>query len=434
MSFLLQIIGDFLSGMGDAISFMGKIWYFVVPFLFPLVRYLWREYIKRVYRAKLKYVLLEIVPPKDVEKSPQPMELFFASLTGTIKGFNVYDLYVEGLVPNFFSFELVGDGGDIHFYVRCEKKYQNMVEANLFAQYPDLEIFEVPDYTQTVPATVPNNEWELWGVEYEAVKPDLYPIRTFRFFEEDVTGKMIDPMAGILEVLAKLPPGQKIWFQLVIWAPNPKIYQNMLWGTIDEFLGKKKAKKGLFSSGVLGDLADVFSNVFRGMFGTPEFTNMSAKEEEEDQRPVEFRLRPVEKEVLKALETNLGKMQFLVKPRLVHVGRRENFDKTLSSKAFTGALNDFTDRNMNGFKKGKRSETKADFFLVEERARQRKRRLFNRYLDRDDDPDDTSVYMSAEELATMFHPPDMSIVTPAVPRVPAKRGGAPANLPVLIEE
>ncbi len=433
MNFLLQIFSEFFVDIGSFLSLTGKVWYFVVPFAFPLVKYLWREYIKRVYRAKVQYVLLEIVPPKEVEKSPQPMELFFASLSGTTRGFNAYDLFVEGQVPNFFSFEVVGNGGEIRFYIHCEKKFRNMVEANLFAQYPDMEIYEAEDYVRSVPSTIPNNEWDLWGVELEALKDDLYPIRTYRFFEEDVTGKMVDPMAGMLESLAKLPPGQQIWFQLVVWAPKPGDYQRMFKSTIDAFLGKKKETKGVFSSGFLADLADVFGNVFRGMFGTPEFSNPNAKLKENEQ-PVEFRLRPVEKDVLKALETNYGKIQLLVKPRIVHVGRKESFDKNLSSKAFLGALSAFTDQNMNGFKKGKRSETKADFFMVEERATQRKRRLFNRYIDRDDDPDDTSVYMSAEELATMFHPPDMSVMTPTLVRVSAKRGGAPANLPVFIEE
>jgi len=428
-----QIALGFFADIGAALPVVGKVWYFVVPFLFPLVKYLWREYIKRIYRAKVQYVLLEIVPPKEIEKSPQPMELFFASLSGTTRGFNAYDLYVDGQGPNFFSFEVVGNGGEIRFYIHCEKKFRSMVEANLFAQYPDIEIYEAEDYTRSVPATVPNNEWDLWGVELEALRDDLYPIRTYRFFEEDVTGKMVDPMAGMLEMLAKLPPGQQLWFQLVVWAPKPGDYQKMLKGTIDEFLGKKKPKTGIFSSGLLADLADVFANVLRAMFGSVEFANPNAKAKENEQ-PVEFRLRPVEKDVLKALETNYGKIQFLVKPRILHVGRRENFDKNLSSKGFMGAVSAFTDQNMNGFKKGKRSETKADFFMVEERATQRKRRLFNRYLDRDDDPDDTSVYMSAEELATMFHPPDMSVVTPSLSRVSAKRGGPPANLPVFIEE
>lgn len=418
--------------MGDAFSMLEKIWFLIVPFSFPIVKSLWRDHVVGIYHSQLRYVLLEIVPPKEIERSPKPMELFFASLAGVARGFNAYDAYVEGHIPSFFSFEITSDGGNIHFYVFCEKKLQGMVEAGLFAQYPDIEVTEVPDYVTDVPATVPNHEWDLWGTELEAIKPDLYPIRTYNFFEEDVTGKMVDPMGGMLEVMAKFPPGQKMWFQLVTWIPAPFEYQGKLKAQLDDFLGKKKKAKGLFESGPLADLLDVFGNVLRGMFGLVEFSNPNSKTKE-DEQPIEFRLRPVEKDVLKALETNFGKQQFLVKPRVVHVGRRGNFDKTLSSKAFLGALNAFSDQNMNGFKKGKRSETKADFFMVEERATQRKRRLFGRYVSRDDEPSDTSIYMSAEELATMFHPPDMTVVTPTMARVPAKRAGAPVNLPVFEE-
>lgn len=432
MGFLIQTIQQFFGGMSGVFGVVNDFWFLVAPFSFPLVRNLWREHVVSVYVSNLSFTLLEVVPPKEIEKSPKPMELFFASLGGVARGFNAYDTYVEGHIPSVFSFEIVSDGGEIHFYVRCEKKLRGMVEAGLFAQYPDMEIFEVPDYVTAVPSTVPNDEWDLWGTELEALRPDLYPIRTYPFFEEDVTGKMVDPMGGMLEVLAKLPPGQKIWFQMVSWAPAPFVYQGKFKAQLDEFLGKKPKPKGLFESGVLADIFDVFANVFRGMFGVVEFKSPNAKAKE-DEQPVEFRLRPVEKEVLKSLEINFGKQQFLVKPRLMHVGRRENFEKTLSSKAFLGALNDFNDQNMNGFKKGKRSETKADFFMVEKRADYRKRKLFARYATRDTDPDDTSIFMSAEELATMFHPPDMSVVTPTLARVPAKRAGAPANLPVFEE-
>ncbi|NTW14514.1 MAG: hypothetical protein HGA31_05820 [Candidatus Moranbacteria bacterium] len=431
MSFLFKTLGDFVSGLAAAFGVLGVVWYLVVPFFFPLVKYVWREYIKRVYRGGLKYVLLEMIPPKELEKSPKPMELFFSALAGTVRGFNAYDKYVDGAVPAFFTFEIVGDGGDIHFYIHTEKKFQNLVEAHLFAQYPDMEIFEVPDYTEDVPSTVPNDGWDLWGVEFEAVKPDLYPIKTYDRFEEDVTGKMVDPISGILEVMSKLPPNQKLWFQMVVWTPKPSNYAHLK-DTIDEFVGKKKPKKGLFESGFIADLADVFSNVFKGIFGVVEFSSPNAKKEEQEQ-PIEFKLRPVQKDVLKALENNLGKQMFLVKPRMVYIGKRENFDKNVA-KAFVGAINQFSDQNMNGFKKGKRSETKADFFMVDERVTQRKHRIFNRYIDRDDDPDDTSKFMSADELATIFHPPDMTVLTPTLQRVSAKRGSAPSNLPIFIED
>ena len=239
MNFLFWTIVGFFGSMSAGFSLLGKVWFLVVPFFFPLVKYVWREYIKRVYGEGVTYVLLEMLPPKELERSPKPMELFFTALSGTVKSFNAYDRYVEGMLPSFFTFEIVGDSGDIHFYIRCQKKFQYLVEAHLFAQYPGLEIFEVPDYTEEVPSTVPNNEWDLWGVEFEALKPDLYPIKTYDRFEEDVTGKMVDPLGGILEVLSKLPPGQKIWFQMVTWTPSPKSYTHLK-DAIDEFVGKKK--------------------------------------------------------------------------------------------------------------------------------------------------------------------------------------------------
>jgi hypothetical protein len=40
------------------------------------------------------------------------------------------------------------------------------------------------------------------------------------------------------------------------------------------------------------------------------------------------------------------------------------------------------------------------------------------------------LVMSSEELATVFHLPDMNVLAPSLTRVEAKRGGAPSNLPI----
>jgi hypothetical protein len=37
---------------------------------------------------------------------------------------------------------------------------------------------------------------------------------------------------------------------------------------------------------------------------------------------------------------------------------------------------------------------------------------------------------STEEMATIFHMPDMSVIAPTLQRVTAKRGSAPMNLPI----
>jgi hypothetical protein len=38
--------------------------------------------------------------------------------------------------------------------------------------------------------------------------------------------------------------------------------------------------------------------------------------------------------------------------------------------------------------------------------------------------------LSSEELATVFHIPDMAVTAPSMARVAAKRGAAPGNLPI----
>jgi hypothetical protein len=57
-----------------------------------------------------------------------------------------------------------------------------------------------------------------------------------------------------------------------------------------------------------------------------------------------------------------------------------------------------------------------------------KRKIWARYLTRDDDG--PNMILNTEELATIFHLPDMSAMSPSISRIEAKKGGAPVNLPV----
>ena len=142
---------------------------------------------------------------------------------------------------------------------------------------------------------------------------------------------------------------------------------------------------------------------------------------------MEFRLSPGERDVLKAVEENLGKLQFLTKMRFILVGRRENFDKSNVS-AFFGGIKQFNDENMNGFKPESASKTFANFVWKKSRLRYRQRKILHRYRGRS--LDGVKFTMSTEELATIYHLPDMSVVAPTLARVDSKRGGAPGNLPI----
>lgn len=400
------------------------LWWIILPVsLYQIFFVLWQDFVAEYsatsWGAMQEWIYLEVIPPRDIERSPKIMESFFAGITGVLTTYNTFDAYLKGaLWHDRFSMELVGEEGDIHFYIRAQKKYRNMVEAQLYAQYPNIEIRQVEDYTQKFPKIIPNKDWDLWGADFEFVKKDPIPIKTYDKFEETITGETIDPMAAITEVLGKLPPGQHLWIQYVLQPlpePENKKHAEILAELKKEIIPEKK--------GILSDLWDVFANLFRALWEVVEFGAAEKKELD----PLEFRLSPMEKDLLKATEENLGKNLFKTQMRMIYLGKREGFDRSFVG-AFIGAIKQFNDINFNQIKPEDISKTYGSIFRVKQRADFRKRKIYDRYRRRN--MDGVNIVFSTKELATMYHFPDMNVKTPAIPRVVSKMGTAPINLPV----
>ncbi|MFZ3031721.1 MAG: hypothetical protein WA082_01675 [Candidatus Moraniibacteriota bacterium] len=430
MSILFSNLADMFSLWGSAFSAIMSVWFIVFPpLLYFLFQILWMLHANGHYASGLKWVLLEIIPPRDIEASPLPMEAVFSAFAGSIKTTTAAEAFVKGEFPSSFSLELVSIEGQVHMYIRTQVGFRNLVEAHFYAQYPNVEIVEVEDYVNLVPKSIPNKDWDLWGVDFKLYRPDLYPIKSYKNFEETITGKMIDPLAGLIETMGKLGPGQHLWLQYII-TPVHESWYSTGQATVDEFLGRvKEAKKGLLSR-VVGDVIDIFANLGKGMMGGEVAFSAGAKEEKKEEQPLEFRLSPGEKDVLKALQSNLGKQMYRTRMRHMYIGRREVFSKTTGVSSFIGGIKQFNDQNLNSMVPDDLSKTYALYFFVEERTRFRQRRLLRRYMTRDTDPQSTRFLFSAEELATVFHIPDMSVLAPSLTRVSAKRGGAPSNLPL----
>lgn len=411
---------NYLEGFGRVFSYT---WFIILPIaFFYIFKVVWLDYARvhspRSWVKGLQWVLLEVVPSRNIESGPKLMESIYAGLTGVLTTYNVFDTYLKGAFTDRFSLELVGEDGKAHFYIRTMKKYRNLVEAQVYAQYPDAEIIQVPDYTTRFPKVVPNKYWDLWGTDFEFIMAAPFPIRTYDKFEEDITGTMIDPMAALVEVIGTLSPGQNIWLQYVL-EPLPEKWKNEQIAVINKLKGVETPVK----KGFLGDMMDVFFSLGKALLAPVEFKAAEKK----DQPPLEFRLTPVEKEILKAVEENLGRNSFKVKMRFLYLGKRESFDKTYVS-AFIGAIKQFNDLNMNQVKPNDTSKTYANYLFKKERQAMRQRKIYNRYKSRN--MDGALVVFSTKELATVFHFPDLGVKSPSVLRTASKLGTAPPNLPV----
>jgi hypothetical protein len=412
----------FLESIWQAISVS---WFVVLPLtLYFLFKLLWMDFAQGNFWSNVEWVMLEIVPPNDIEETPQAMEMIYSGMLGAMKGINAIEEFVNGEEPMYYSLELVSDEGQVHFYIRTPKSFVKLIESNFHAQYPQSEVKIVEDYVHDIPKVIPNKDWNLWGTDFKLDKPDPYPIKSYRWFEEDITGKSLDPLASIIESIGKIGPAQKFWLQLIITPKDSGQYDTGR-ELANELAGREVKKSRGFLEGVLGDIGDIILGIFKTIGGNPPEEAFSESSPEDV--PIEYKMTPGERDVLKMIEEGIGKIAFNVKMRIIYAGRRESFDKSVIG-SFAGGLKQLSDINTNGFAMDNDTKTFALHLFVDKRMRYRQRKILRRYRDRD--KSGKTFHLNTEELATVFHLPNMSVITPSFRKVETKTGSAPSNLPI----
>lgn len=420
---------NFISFLKEYFQAIGQMftqtWWWAGPIvLFWLFKILWRKYSLTSYLSTLDNVVLEIKPPRDVEKSPRTMEQIFAALHGTWATPNFIDKFVKGKwVQALLSFEIRGVNGEMHFYVRCERRFRSFIESLFYSQYPEIEINEVEDYTNSVPGNAPNKGWDLWGVDFRLAKDDAYPVRTYKYFQEDVTKGMIDPLSEIADVIAALPPDQQIWIQIIVTPLQDKDWTDAVQKLVRKLARREPLEKSPFPLNLLKEVIEIFKLSFQYIFHPVELP----EEKKIEEKPIRFHLTPGEEEAMKAVESSLSKKGYMTKFRFIYIGRRESFDKGFLA-GVNGAIQQFNDMTLNSFIHDNETKTFANYIFVEPRLYWAQRKIFTRYLMRD--IDGPKFVLNSEELATIFHMPDISVMSPSISRIAAKKGGAPINLPV----
>ena len=403
--------------------FLSYWWIYSPIVLFLLFRALWLVYIQTLTAKAINWVLLEVKIPKEILKTPKAMEQFFAGLSGVKSGANFVEKWWEGKIQQWMSCEIVGKNGDIYFFIRTPVGFRNLVEANIYSQYPDAEIKEAPDYVFDVPEDVPNKDYNLWGTEFVLVKEDAYPIRTYIAFEEQVEEKRLDPLANLAEVLSKLKDGEQIWLQYLV-KPADDEWKKKGDALVAKLIGKKiPSKEGPLWKALVW-VGQFFRDLIIGLYKIPE--QLSADEKKEAMASLMQYLSPGEKEVVAAIEMNLSKIGMDTAIRFIYIGRSDIFSRGNIS-AIIGTFKLFNTLNLNGFRPNKLASTSVDYFFKKRREYAQKRRLLNAYKLRmfTSKP----FVLNIEEWATIYHYPTYIIEAPTVRRIEAKKGEPPIGLP-----
>lgn len=396
---------------------------------------LWGSYRVWLYNRQIQniinhnYIMLAIDVPKDNIQTPKAVEHIYAHLAGAHSSHTWREAHIFGSVQPWFSLEIASIEGYIQFFVRTPAKFRDLVEASIYAQYPDAEITEVEDYTYLVPVKkFPDPEWDLWGCDFVLVKDQAYPIRTYPQFEHGLTQEFKDPMSAFLENLSLIGPGEHVWFQLMIIPIDQKKWKMAGDALVKKLIGAKVPTKKTFIDQVLELPEKILGPVFEQVFGGGE----APKKPEKTELPSRMLyLSPGEVDAVKAIEMKLSKIGYLSKMRAIYIGKKETMKKSRIVNPLIGAIKQYNTVNLNAIKPEltKSGISSGLLLFKKRRLNHRKNRLLRCYRFRDPTAPMSPYVFNTEELASLWHFPAIEVKAPLVKKTEAKKAEPPMMLP-----
>lgn len=367
---------------------------------------------------KTASMVLSVRVAKENEAGPIVAEQIFATVHGIARKLSLWDR-LRGLHQEQVSFEIANTGRNIVFYVHFPLALRNLVEGQIYAQYPNVEITEVPDYSASLAG---KNFDNAVGVELTLQEPDLFPIKRYPQFEDKKAKVSLDSLSAITATLSKLNDfEEQAWIQLIVrpmeerWRLNfvkcIRIIKKGIFLNIESL--QKAYAKAFCSRNRISRIVFFPLYFFFGIQGVFSGTNafeLGGKSHGEVEEQVS---RSHEKETtLVAAIDKVGKLMYEANIRIVYIPKIKNIETAMVKlREIAGSFKQFNIPHLNGFMIEKFIR---DASIVE---RYRHREMKNPFV------------LNTEELATIYHMPNLTVMTPNIYWVRSKKLEPPTDLP-----
>ncbi|MCI0619792.1 hypothetical protein L0Y40_02020 [Candidatus Wolfebacteria bacterium] len=431
----MDILRELFTGPGLNLTLSGlRLLALAAPVWLPLVLGIgfwkvWVGYRRAAFISSMEWVFLEILLPQEITRSPLAMELVLNTFQQSFGEAHAYEKYWKGGVRPWTSLELVSVEGSVHFIIRIHKGSRALIESQIYAEYPDVEIHEVPDYIHGI--DFDNELVQLWGAEFALTKADPYPIKTYVDYGLDRDPKeeqKIDPIAPVIEWLGSLGAGEQAWIQILVRQHKDETPKMV--GPFRKLVEFKADKKKLSEKIKFFPTTDAWKDAVKKEI---EKVVKERKIQSKDEESGPVKLTRMEEEVITALERSITKAAFDVGIRGMYVAEKDKFNPA-NIGGLIGSFKQYSTNHLNGFKPGKTTGVKApwqDPFGT--RVPRRKRIMLDAYKRRSyfHSPYKRKPFiLNTEELATMYHFPGRVSTTPTFKRLEARKAEPPAHLPM----
>lgn len=391
--------------------------------LIALVSIIFRvQKIRRKYNEK--YIVLLVRVAKENESGPIVAEQIYATLHGIKSKFSFWQK-LKGYSSDNVSFEIASKNRSIKFYVAFPENLRNLVEGQIYAQYPDVEIEDCKDYTNEIEFAE-----NAVGTELKFMDSDVYPIKRYPQFEDKLTRVAIDPVAGITSSLVKFDDAaDEAWIQVVV-TPLPdrwrilltkcvRILNKGIFGKIESFetfYARAFTTRKLWPRIVFFPVYFVF--YIRGLFVTARIDGDRGAYSSSSDDVEELTSKQHERESsIDAAMDKVVRPLFETTIRIVYVPKNKNLSKArVKLREIGGSFKQFNFPHLNGFEVKKFLYGKAVLNAY------RKRIIRDGFI------------LNNEELATVYHFPNLLVKTPTIHWVNSRKLEPPADLPTQEEK
>lgn len=394
-------------------------------YLVSLVVFYCFEKLKQKWAADdWKFVTLAIDIPALNVQTPKAVEQMFSHIAGVFDTPDLKKRLVDGFKQRWFSFEIISIEGYIQFLVWTEESFRDLVEASVYAQYPDAEIVEVEDYVGGIPDKYQDKDYDVWIADFGLAENNAYPIRTYHEFEHSISKDTVlkDPMGTFLESFTRLVPGEQMWFQIIL----EPIESNWKEGSIEkikEIIGEKKSAGDGIVDKMVKYLMKLLELIGDEVFGREASPSVVPVERPGEKNQLRY-LTPGMVKLVEAMEGKISKLGFKTKIRALYVARKEVFNPRRGVHALLGAINQYNIPSSNSI-----VPTVAGFGTNRKRIR-KKNLLVKAYKKRTIAAGGNPCILNIEELATIWHFPMSHVKTPQVMKSVTKQAEPPGGLPV----
>lgn len=296
-----------------------------------------------------------------------------------------------------FAAEIILEQNKIYFYLAAPDYLKETVEQQIHAAYPHALVEEVEDYN------IFSAQGAVVGTYLKFGRDFIFPLRTFRKMEGD-------PLNALTNALSRMSDGAEAGIQLVARSAHKKWHYKGV--RVSREIQQGKSVSVALRRAGFGNIFDKLAGFIGGLLSF-----FAAKKKQDEQqlkvKEQQYRLSPMEQEVVKAIEEKTSKAGMDVNLRLVVSAQ----NKETALNHLNNLVNVFAQYNIYQYGN-----------VVKRARRVRIPKLVSDFIHRSFESK-FQLLFNTEEMASLWHLPLASSETPNINWLEARKAPPPLNLP-----